>query len=79
MKRIIALITLFASPLAAQDFSDGSQAKTWNLYAEQPARFEAKVVDLLCDLTGDCPDNCGEGTRQLWRGHTATGPVENCG
>lgn len=65
MKRIIALITLFASPLAAQDFSDGSQAKTWNLYAEQPARFEAKVVDLLCDLTGDCPDNCGEGTRQL--------------
>jgi hypothetical protein len=22
-------------------------------------------VDVLCELTGDCPDNCGNGTRQL--------------
>lgn len=52
-------------PLAAQDFSEGSQAKSWNLYAEVPATFEATVVDLLCTLTGNCPDNCGDGSRQL--------------
>ena len=23
------------------------------------------VVDPLCELTGDCPDNCGDGRRQL--------------
>lgn len=65
MKHIIALIALVATPLAAQDFSEGSEARSWNLYAEVPARFDAKVVDMLCDLTGDCPENCGNGTRQL--------------
>ena len=49
----------------AQDFSAGSEAKSWNLYAEAPARFEATVVDPLCEITGDCRDNCGAGARQL--------------
>ncbi|SEK70649.1 hypothetical protein SAMN05443999_102102 [Roseovarius azorensis] len=54
-----------ALPAMAQDFSEGSEAKPWNLYAEQPARFEARVVDILCELTGDCPADCGGGVRQL--------------
>lgn len=65
MKNLVATLMLLACPVTAQDFSEGSKAKTWNLYAEQPARFEAKVVDVLCELTGDCPDNCGDGRRQL--------------
>jgi len=65
MKRLITLIGVLATPLAAQDFSEGSEATSWNLYAEIPSRFEAKVVDVLCKLTGDCPENCGKGTRQL--------------
>ena len=65
MKRLIALLACVAAPAMAQDFSEGSEAKPWNLYAEQPARFEAKVVDILCELTGDCPANCGDGKRQL--------------
>lgn len=65
MKRLIAILALMASPLAAQDFSEGSEARSWNLYAEKPARFEAQVVDLLCTLTGDCPADCGAGKRQL--------------
>ncbi|MFT6024229.1 MAG: hypothetical protein ACI9PY_002354 [Ascidiaceihabitans sp.] len=65
MKHFIAILALAASPLAAQDFSEGSEARSWNLYAEVPATFEAKVVDVMCTLTGNCPDNCGDGTRQL--------------
>ena len=66
MKRFIfAAFILFAAPLAAQDFSEGSEARTWNLYAEQPALFEARVVDVMCEITGDCPANCGDGERQL--------------
>ncbi len=65
MKRVIAMVCLLAAPAGAQDFSQGSEAKSWNLYAEQPARFEAQVVDMLCLLSGDCPDNCGDGRRQL--------------
>lgn len=62
---ISALLLAFPSAGLAQDFSEGSEARTWNLYAEQPARFEATVVDILCELSGDCPDNCGDGARQL--------------
>ena len=65
MRRLTAIFALIASPLAAQDFSEGSEARSWNLYAEVPARFEAKVVDVLCELTGNCAEDCGAGTRQL--------------
>ncbi len=40
-------------------------AKSWNLTGEEIVRFEAKVVDLLCEITGDCPADCGGGKRQL--------------
>lgn len=56
---------LLAAPAAAQDFSAGSEAQSWNLYAESPARFQAVVVDPLCTLAGDCPADCGGGARQL--------------
>ncbi|MEO0945142.1 MAG: hypothetical protein AAFY06_09915 [Pseudomonadota bacterium] len=66
MKKTLALIAaVAAAPAVAQDFSEGSQAKPWKLFAEQPARFEAKVVDILCEVTGNCADNCGDGNRQL--------------
>lgn len=54
-----------ASSATAQDFSANSEARSWNLGGEQKARFEAKVVDVLCELTGDCPAACGEGKRQM--------------
>jgi hypothetical protein len=65
MKRLVLALALCASPLAAQDFSAGSNAKTWNLYAEEKATFDARVVDVMCEITGDCPENCGAGDRQL--------------
>ena len=40
-------------------------AESWGLAGEQTARFEATVVDVLCELTGDCPADCGAGKRQL--------------
>src|SRR3546814_8899367 len=32
---------------------------------EEIVRFEAKVVDVLCELSGDCPADGGAGRRQL--------------
>lgn len=65
MIRLASALALVAAPLAAQDFSEGSEAKSWNLYAEKPATFEAKVVDVACELTGQCVADCGAGTRQI--------------
>lgn len=58
---IIALPTM----TIGQDFTAGSTAQSWNLYAEQPAFFAAKVTDALCAITGDCPADCGAGQRQM--------------
>ena len=60
-----AAIALLAVPAMAQDFSEGSKAKEWGLAYEQKSRFDAKVVDILCQLSGDCPADCGGGHRQM--------------
>ncbi|MEM9794861.1 MAG: hypothetical protein AAF919_00115 [Pseudomonadota bacterium] len=65
MIRFAVVAALAALPAAAQDFSEGSEAKAWGLYAEVPARFTATVSDPLCELTGDCAADCGAGARQL--------------
>lgn len=68
MKSIItaALIaSVSALPVVAADYSAGSTAKSWGLNGEEQALFKAKVVDILCELTGDCAPNCGDGKRQL--------------
>jgi len=58
MKRLI-LIALLALPIP------GLTAESWGLPEEKPASFDAKVVDMVCALTGDCPARCGAGKRQL--------------
>jgi len=51
---------------AGPDFAKDSQAEGWgNLQGREPARFRARVVDILCELTGDCAEGCGEGKRQM--------------
>ncbi len=66
-KRFLISLLVAATPAAAQEnpFAPGSKATSWNLFGEKPALFEAKVVDLTCEITGDCPEDCGGGKRQL--------------
>lgn len=66
----VALIAALAAapalaPAAAQDFSEGSEAREWGLYGESPARFVATVADPLCELAGDCTADCTDMRRQL--------------
>ena len=56
---------MVAGAANAQDFSKGSKAKKWGLIDEKKALFSGKVVDILCELAGDCVDNCGNGERNL--------------
>ncbi|MEJ6394284.1 hypothetical protein V8J82_13520 [Gymnodinialimonas sp. 2305UL16-5] len=66
MWKYLIPLALLASPASAQEgpFSEGSEARSWNLAWEEPARFEATVVDMLCEVVGDCANECGAG-RQL--------------
>ncbi len=63
MKRRYTVLAALALSLAGA--GGAGAASSWGLPGEEIARFEAKVVDILCELTGDCPANCGEGRRQL--------------
>lgn len=58
---------LLAQPaLAEAEFAEGSQVTGWdNLQGRENATFRAKVVDVICALTGDCPADCGGGARQM--------------
>jgi hypothetical protein len=40
-------------------------ADSWGIDGEEKARIQATVVDVLCEVTGQCTDNCGNGKRQL--------------
>ncbi|RVU33708.1 hypothetical protein EOI86_21410 [Hwanghaeella grinnelliae] len=60
----LAALLVFALPFASQAAED-IKAKPWNLAGEELARFDAKVVDIVCELSGDCPADCGGGSRQL--------------
>ncbi len=43
----------------------GRAAQGWGIPHEKPTIVQGKVTDLLCALTGDCPEDCGGGRRQL--------------
>ena len=62
MKKFL-LVSFAAALLYAPQPSPAAQS--WDLIGEEIVRFDAQVVDLLCELTGDCPENCGGGKRQL--------------
>jgi len=62
MKAILAILSLVLSAAWA---AGALAAESWGLPEEQETRFEAKVVDALCELTGDCAQQCGGGKRQL--------------
>ncbi len=57
-----ALAALIAMPATAQE----SRVKGWkNLQGREAVVFKAKVVDVLCELGGDCAEKCGNSRRQL--------------
>ncbi|MHA1600217.1 MAG: hypothetical protein ACTSW2_05280 [Alphaproteobacteria bacterium] len=62
MRAILSTVVLLAA-LAVTGTAQA--ASSWGLPDEEEVRFEAKVVDMLCELTGDCPAGCGGGKRQL--------------
>jgi len=62
---LLAVAMSLASPSMAQ--GKMSKAKSWGLTGQVKARFDAKVVDILCEVSGGavCAANCGAGTLQL--------------
>ena len=61
----IAFAAIFSLVASETVRAEESRAKPWGLSEEEPARIDGRVVDVLCELTGDCPDACGGGARQL--------------
>lgn len=79
MKYTLSILALLATPALADDaaFSEGSEARPWGLFGETIATFSGTVVDLTCEVSGDCVDNCGDGARQLGIIRDADGVLVN--
>jgi len=68
MKRIALISALLAAPFLVSmpaSADEECKAKSWGLSGQKKACFSAKVVDILCEVAGNCPANCGDGKRQL--------------
>ena len=61
MKKLLYFLSALMIAAALPAFA----SEEWGIEGEKKARFEAKVVDILCELSGDCPADCGAGKRQL--------------
>lgn len=59
------ILTAAAAAATTLLFVPAHAADEWGIEHEEVARIEAKVVDIACELTGDCPPDCGAGRRQL--------------
>lgn len=62
MRMLTAVLTMV---FALGSATGAMAAESWGLPGEETARFEARVVDVQCELGGDCPAACGGGKRQL--------------
>ncbi len=65
MKKILLILAVSYLPFKALAADAESQARSWNLTGEEKARFSAKVVDILCEVSGKCAEKCGAGSYQL--------------
>lgn len=65
MRTFVLALAVAALPFYAMADDGASQANSWNLTGEQKARFQAKVVNILCEISGKCADKCGAGLYQL--------------
>ncbi|MEM9330300.1 MAG: hypothetical protein AAGA53_03175 [Pseudomonadota bacterium] len=72
MKKITVLTALLGGlalssgiAQAEGEFSEGSNAKEFGFIDEEQATFSGKVVDVMCELSGNCEDNCGNGERLM--------------
>ena len=58
-------LTLSAAFTVFFGISTAQAADGWGIAGEKVVQWDAKVVDILCELSGDCPANCCDGKRQL--------------
>lgn len=65
MRRFILALAVASLPFHAIAEDGASNAKSWNLTGESKAKFSGKIVDILCEISGKCADNCRGGSHQL--------------
>lgn len=62
---IFSALAFVSSAYAEGEFAEGSKAKEFGFQEEEKATFSGKVVDVTCEVTGNCVDACGAGKRLM--------------
>ncbi len=58
-------LPLIASAVITGCATPAGEVDVWPITNAEKSGLTGQVVDVLCELNGNCADNCGEGTRQL--------------
>ncbi|MBX2886947.1 MAG: hypothetical protein KTR32_43770 [Granulosicoccus sp.] len=61
---LLLLFLISAAGLTACATPVGEVQK-WGISGSEVAEFSGEVVDVLCEVSGNCAEQCGAGTRQL--------------
>ena len=64
-RAFFALGLVFALGVGVLSLRSVNAAELLGVNDEKPLQITGKVVDIACNLTRQCPPNCGEGKRQL--------------
>ena len=62
--RVFVLLLLLPAVLTACATPVG-EVDRWGISGVEVAELSGEVVDVLCEVSGNCVDQCGAGTRQL--------------
>lgn len=62
--RVYGLLLLFTALLMGCATPAG-EVERWGISGVEVAEFSGEVVDVLCEVSGNCVDQCGSGARQL--------------
>jgi len=58
-------VLLGAGLLQAGCATPAGKVESWPITGAEESQFSGTVVDVLCELGGNCANECGQGTRQL--------------
>ena len=61
----LSILLTPVTSFAEGEFAEGSNAKEFGFEEEEKATFSGKIVDVTCELSGDCVENCGNGHRLM--------------
>lgn len=65
MKSLYSGLFILATTILSACATPVGEVQKWGISGAEVGELSGEVVDVLCEVSGNCADQCGAGTRQL--------------